>query len=59
VTEKEHRANIQGKQKGRVSLQPLPFEEAVGDILKVKPSPEKKKRRGKRRKKASRERAKK
>lgn len=28
---------------------PIPFEEAVGDILKVKPSPAKK-RRGKRRK---------
>jgi hypothetical protein len=31
-------------------LHPIPFEEAISDILKVKPAPEKKKRRGKRRK---------
>jgi hypothetical protein len=29
---------------------PIPFEEAVSDVLKVKPPPEKKKRRGKQRK---------
>ena len=33
--------------KDKIKL-PVPFEEAVGDILKVKPPPEKKKRRGKR-----------
>jgi hypothetical protein len=34
-----------------VSLQPVPFEEAVSDILKVKPPPEKKRRRGKKQRK--------
>jgi len=34
----------------RIKL-PIPFEEAASDILKVKPPPEKKKRRGKRGKK--------
>jgi hypothetical protein len=31
-----------------VSLQPMPFEEAVSDILKIKPPPEKRRRRNKR-----------
>jgi len=34
----------------RLSLRPIPFEEAVGDILKVKPSPQNKKRRESQRK---------
>lgn len=33
--------------KGRVSLRPVAFEEAVADLLKVKPPPGKKRRRGK------------
>lgn len=48
----QEQRKVEDKEKGsgRLSLQPIPFEEAVGDILKVKPPPEKKKRRGKRRK---------
>jgi len=34
----------------KVTLRSIPFEEAVADILKVKPPPEKEKRRGKGRK---------
>ena len=37
-----------------VSLSPLAFEEAVGDLLKVKPPPEKPKRGGKKRKRPPR-----
>jgi hypothetical protein len=37
------------RKRDSVSLHPVPFEEVVSDILKVKP-PDKKKRRGKRRK---------
>jgi hypothetical protein len=35
------------RKRDSVSLNPVPFEEAVSDILKVKPPPEKKRRGGK------------